>query len=652
MIRRIILGLLFAIAATPALAQNTTCSDRSPTDNSNACANTRFVQSHVPPGSGAGGTNGQIQYNNAGSFGGFTANGDATINTSTGQVAVSKINGVPVTTTGSTTNDVLAYNGTSYIHTALNSVINTLCTASPTTCVSLFGYGIPQWWGAVCDGITNDAVALQNAINASAGKSLYIPPGPACVSSVTLTLPSNTAITGGGRDVSTLKSSANPAISITNQSNISLSNFQILGTNAVTQWTTSTSGPVFLSQNGSATSAGMNFSFTGMKFSGFNSSYWFLVSTQGSTFPLINLTISNNQFVSVAANIPADPNHVNNTNYFITLYSNTGGNGQIQSLDINNNYMDANSMCFGILDFANTFKFRINNNTILNPGVTAPTNHCTNGLNATNAYGISVYDLNGDGNPATSGEVSSNYIFGAQASGIYWVGNSASTTLAANAASSSITNNLISNEAYSDTLLPRGAIVVASTTQISIIGNTGYQNATCVNLHGQTAGEVSVQSNHCESNAGSAIGLQLSALVSGTSNASRLDILSNYFSAPTAVQYQSSSTGKFNEVSLANNTLIGSTANLSAANQFFIGTNNFSNNSMRGAGTSDVSGQTGGNTLLFNNLGFGMALATGVAAPVSGSSVYISDANVTTNPCTGGGTGAMAIRQVGKWVCY
>lgn len=33
-----------------------------------------------------GGTNGQIQYNNAGAFGGFTANGDATINTTTGAV--------------------------------------------------------------------------------------------------------------------------------------------------------------------------------------------------------------------------------------------------------------------------------------------------------------------------------------------------------------------------------------------------------------------------------------------------------------------------------------------------------------------------------------------------------------------------------------
>jgi microcystin-dependent protein len=54
-------------------AQNVTCSDRPSADNSNACANTRFVQSHSGGGGGSpGGLNLQVQYNNAGSFGGLT----------------------------------------------------------------------------------------------------------------------------------------------------------------------------------------------------------------------------------------------------------------------------------------------------------------------------------------------------------------------------------------------------------------------------------------------------------------------------------------------------------------------------------------------------------------------------------------------------
>ena len=44
-------------------------------------------------GSSPGGTSGQIQYDNGGAFGGFTANGDATINTTTGAVTVAKTNG-------------------------------------------------------------------------------------------------------------------------------------------------------------------------------------------------------------------------------------------------------------------------------------------------------------------------------------------------------------------------------------------------------------------------------------------------------------------------------------------------------------------------------------------------------------------------------
>ena len=49
----------------------------------------------VPPPTPPGGSSGQIQFNSGGSvFGGFTASGDATINTATGAVAVTKTGGV------------------------------------------------------------------------------------------------------------------------------------------------------------------------------------------------------------------------------------------------------------------------------------------------------------------------------------------------------------------------------------------------------------------------------------------------------------------------------------------------------------------------------------------------------------------------------
>src|SRR6266404_7806763 len=66
------LGLLSTLALGPSEDQNTTCSDRPSADNSNACANTRFVQSHAGGGGTPGGSNLQVQYNNAGSFGGLS----------------------------------------------------------------------------------------------------------------------------------------------------------------------------------------------------------------------------------------------------------------------------------------------------------------------------------------------------------------------------------------------------------------------------------------------------------------------------------------------------------------------------------------------------------------------------------------------------
>jgi hypothetical protein len=58
----------------------------------------------VPLSTPPGGTPGQIQFNNAGSFGGFTVGGDGSLNTGTGALIVTKTNGVsfaPIATSGS-----------------------------------------------------------------------------------------------------------------------------------------------------------------------------------------------------------------------------------------------------------------------------------------------------------------------------------------------------------------------------------------------------------------------------------------------------------------------------------------------------------------------------------------------------------------------
>src|SRR6185437_10095173 len=65
---------LACLFAAPALAQNKVCPTAAPGDNSDKCASTQFVQGAVAsvPLTPPGGTNGQVQYNNAGGFGGYT----------------------------------------------------------------------------------------------------------------------------------------------------------------------------------------------------------------------------------------------------------------------------------------------------------------------------------------------------------------------------------------------------------------------------------------------------------------------------------------------------------------------------------------------------------------------------------------------------
>jgi hypothetical protein len=82
-----------------------------PTAGSNILiSNSGGIQSISASGGGGGGSpggsSGQIQYDNAGFFGGFTASGDATINTTTGAVTVTKTSGVAFATsaTVNTTN--------------------------------------------------------------------------------------------------------------------------------------------------------------------------------------------------------------------------------------------------------------------------------------------------------------------------------------------------------------------------------------------------------------------------------------------------------------------------------------------------------------------------------------------------------------------
>lgn len=642
--KKLLLTLALLLAPTASFAQ---CNGVFP--NNTVCGNVTGAGNLPRPTSpsafigSAGGTNGQIQYNNAGALGGFTAGQDATINTGTGAVNITKIQNVPVDSTGAATNDVFYYNGSGWIHKTFVSLVNAICLASPSICVSIFGYVYPAWYGAVCDGVTNDAVALQAALTAASGKTVFLP-AATCLTNSTLLPVSTSAITGAGREVSILKSTANPAFSIVNKTAVSITNIQILGTNSVVSWSGSPRGPISLQQDNSAAAGGSDFSFSNLKLLGWNVTYWVYIATSGSTFPMNNVFIENNLWISDAASVPTDGDPQNNSNALLVVLSAGSGNGRIENLVVNNNQIEATGACFGILNYANTYKYRFTNNNILNPGATS-TSHCTNALPATNAYGITVYDLNADGNPATNGLISGNFILNPKAAGIYITGDGAHTTRGFNSIFTEVSNNLIQNQTSIDAPSSRGAIVVALSTDVAVIGNALYGNERGINITGQMNGQVSVLSNHVLS---SVYALSLAAGSNGSSNSDRRIVHANYFEGTDdAVLYTSATGARFHYVDFSGNTLAGTSA-VNMGSNFFSDISVFAHNTIVGGTTSF--GSITGNLTLTANSGLSFSAAA-LPAATNGSNAFVND-GAPASACTGSSTGSMGFRQNGAWKCF
>ena len=143
--KKLLLALAFALAPTLASAA---CSGVFPaaTVCGVAIGSPAGVPNPLPLSNfaiGPGGTTGQIQINQApGVFGGFTASGDATINTGTGVVTLNTVatskGGTGANNSTNSAGDVLASNGANgtFVHTALNAI----CSTAPSVCAGITGY--------------------------------------------------------------------------------------------------------------------------------------------------------------------------------------------------------------------------------------------------------------------------------------------------------------------------------------------------------------------------------------------------------------------------------------------------------------------------------------------------------------------------------
>jgi hypothetical protein len=160
-----------------------------------------------------GGSVGQIQYKLGGtSFGGFTASGDATVNTTSGAVTVTKTNGVAFAASATTDTTVAANivnvpSGTiasTNVQAAINEIVTDLSASSGSSLVGFIQSGTGAQartvqakdreilsivdFGADPTGSADSTTAISNAFTAaSAGATIWFPSGTYKVGSVNFT---------------------------------------------------------------------------------------------------------------------------------------------------------------------------------------------------------------------------------------------------------------------------------------------------------------------------------------------------------------------------------------------------------------------------------------------------------------------------------
>jgi hypothetical protein len=116
-----------------------------------------------------GGSSGQVQYNNAGAFGGFTVSGDGTLNTTTGVLTITSVGGTPISSNYVAKTATYSAAASDFV---INCTANTFTVTLPTAvgitgkqyCVKNSGTGvitIDTTSSQTIDGVTSKVLSVQ-----------------------------------------------------------------------------------------------------------------------------------------------------------------------------------------------------------------------------------------------------------------------------------------------------------------------------------------------------------------------------------------------------------------------------------------------------------------------------------------------------------
>jgi hypothetical protein len=384
--------------------------------------------------------------------------------------------------------------------------------ASVTPSHTNYPQGDVRRYGAVLDGSTSDATALQAALNV--GGTVYIPPGAhglaLASASLPLTLHSNTALIGDGPRSSKIivKGSKKAREFVgTNIHDFTVSGIDFEG-NAQGGSSFGDSTAFQFAQNDAATAIGGTIRIENSRFHNYKADYWLWFYNVSTTYRFENLHVENNVFDSANGNTigPAGPAH---PSHFMSFQGQANGtNGLVRNVWVTGNTANAYYVKGFAIAWESTEDVHFTRNVVRDAG---RANSDESASYAFLVYDNSAADGGHDGHGGatpTNVYIDDNTVTAPRDAGVY---------LASVGALYVRRNTIIGQTSRATDSIPKGAIASNGATTLIAEDNVLDNNYWNVVAYGATASAAAVvRRNHITNVTAGGVGIYFRTTFSGS----------------------------------------------------------------------------------------------------------------------------------------